>query len=218
MSAIITRNIVEHPSRTYKAIMRAQPMPYMIESQPIHINLAHLQPNELEIAIADFGHSHWLHHHTKEEVQPAGLRAPEVILGYPWNQAVDIWSVGCLVAELLSGSPLFMLAIFSKVWSMDEDHLAQMTDVVGEGFPGDMLDKSRHRSKYFKEDGSFIHSAIPRTPNWPLRRCLAEEPSSIRNDEQEVDAAVHFLRRCLRLQPESRATAKELAEDPWLNQ
>jgi serine/threonine-protein kinase SRPK3 len=31
------------------------------------------------------------------EVQPLELRAPEVILGYPWSTPIDIWSVGCLV-------------------------------------------------------------------------------------------------------------------------
>jgi serine/threonine-protein kinase SRPK3 len=32
-----------------------------------------------------------------EQAQPVLLRAPEVILGYPWSTPVDIWSVGCLV-------------------------------------------------------------------------------------------------------------------------
>lgn len=35
-------------------------------------------------------------------------------------------------------------------------------------------------------------------------------------DDVEVDAAVRFLRRCLQLNPEKRASAKELVDDPWL--
>jgi hypothetical protein len=34
------------------------------------------------------------------EAQPVLLRAPEVILGHPWSQPVDIWSVGCLVGHI----------------------------------------------------------------------------------------------------------------------
>ena len=31
-------------------------------------------------------------------VQPVQLRAPEVILGYPWAEPIDIWAIGCLVS------------------------------------------------------------------------------------------------------------------------
>lgn len=31
-------------------------------------------------------------------------RAPEVILGCPYDAKIDIWSVGCIVAELWTGS------------------------------------------------------------------------------------------------------------------
>ena len=32
-------------------------------------------------------------------VQPVQLRAPEVILGYPWAEPIDIWAIGCLVSS-----------------------------------------------------------------------------------------------------------------------
>lgn len=35
-------------------------------------------------------------------------RAPELMLNQQnYSQAVDTWSVGCVIAELLTGSPLF---------------------------------------------------------------------------------------------------------------
>ena len=35
-------------------------------------------------------------------------RAPELIFGSTeYNQAIDVWSVGCVIAELLVGQPLF---------------------------------------------------------------------------------------------------------------
>lgn len=34
--------------------------------------------------------------------------------------------------------------------------------------------------------------------------------------EEEMQPAENFLRRCLRLVPDDRATAKELIDDPWL--
>jgi serine/threonine protein kinase len=35
-------------------------------------------------------------------------RAPELILGSTnYNSAIDIWSIGCVLAEILNGKPLF---------------------------------------------------------------------------------------------------------------
>jgi mitogen-activated protein kinase 15 len=34
--------------------------------------------------------------------------APEIVLGSNWySKAVDMWSVGCILGELLTGRPLF---------------------------------------------------------------------------------------------------------------
>ena len=34
-------------------------------------------------------------------------RAPEILLAQPYGPAVDIWSAGCVVVEMLTGAPLF---------------------------------------------------------------------------------------------------------------
>lgn len=40
--------------------------------------------------------------------QPCRYRAPELLLGAArYTEAVDMWAVGCIMAELLRGSPLF---------------------------------------------------------------------------------------------------------------
>lgn len=33
--------------------------------------------------------------------------SPEVLLGLPFNQSIDIWSIGCILFELFCGEPLF---------------------------------------------------------------------------------------------------------------
>jgi dual specificity tyrosine-phosphorylation-regulated kinase 2/3/4 len=40
-------------------------------------------------------------------VQSRYYRAPEVILRIPYSEKVDIWSLGCILAELYTGEPLF---------------------------------------------------------------------------------------------------------------
>lgn len=34
-------------------------------------------------------------------------RAPEIILGLPFSEAIDMWSLGCVIAELFLGWPLY---------------------------------------------------------------------------------------------------------------
>ena len=40
-------------------------------------------------------------------IQSRFYRAPEVILGLPYSTSIDVWSLGCIVAELYTGYPLF---------------------------------------------------------------------------------------------------------------
>ena len=35
------------------------------------------------------------------------FRAPEIILGLPFDEAIDMWSLGCVAAELFLGWPLY---------------------------------------------------------------------------------------------------------------
>jgi serine/threonine protein kinase len=41
------------------------------------------------------------------QTHPRFYRSPEVILGLPYDCEIDMWSFGCILAELLTGYPLF---------------------------------------------------------------------------------------------------------------
>ena len=57
----------------------------------------------------DFGSSCFTTDQLSSYVQSRSYRAPEVILGLPYGQKVDVWSLGCILAELLSGYVLFQV-------------------------------------------------------------------------------------------------------------
>ena len=40
-------------------------------------------------------------------MQSRFYRSPEVILRIPYTEKVDMWSLGCILAELFTGEPLF---------------------------------------------------------------------------------------------------------------
>lgn len=40
-------------------------------------------------------------------IQSRFYRSPEVLLGMPYDLAIDMWSLGCILVEMHTGEPLF---------------------------------------------------------------------------------------------------------------
>jgi dual specificity protein kinase YAK1 len=60
------------------------------------------------VKVIDFGSaSHVSKTVCNTYLQSRYYRAPEIILGLPFCEAIDMWSLGCVVAELFLGWPLY---------------------------------------------------------------------------------------------------------------
>lgn len=59
------------------------------------------------IKLIDFGTSMHAHETAFDYIQSRYYRAPEVIMGHPYCLSIDMWSIGCVLAELYLGLPLF---------------------------------------------------------------------------------------------------------------
>jgi serine/threonine protein kinase len=66
-------------------------------------------PCRCEVKVIDLGSSCFITDHLSSYVQSRSYRAPEVILGLPYGQKIDIWSLGCILAELATGYVLFQV-------------------------------------------------------------------------------------------------------------
>lgn len=65
-----------------------------------------------EIKVIDLGSSCFETDNLFLYVQSRSYRAPEVILGLPYDQKIDIWSLGCILAELHTGDVSSHLILF----------------------------------------------------------------------------------------------------------
>ena len=81
-------------------------------------------PRCASIKLIDFGGATYEHEHKSSVVNTRQYRAPEVILGLGWSFPSDIWSVGCILAELYCGDLLFAT-------HDDMEHLALMERRLG---------------------------------------------------------------------------------------
>ena len=63
--------------------------------------------NKSGIKVIDFGSSCFIDKRVYTYIQSRFYRAPEIILGVPYTNSIDLWSFGCILAELYTGYPLF---------------------------------------------------------------------------------------------------------------
>jgi len=79
-------------------------------------------------------------------------RAPEVILGAKLTKKIDIWSLGCIIYELITGDFCFDVDRNPAGGiSRDEHHLQLMMELLGD-FPKDVLDEGKKSNKFFGSD------------------------------------------------------------------
>ncbi|KAM9842559.1 homeodomain-interacting protein kinase 2-like [Aulostomus maculatus] len=78
------------------------------DMKPENIMMVDHVRQPLKVKLIDFGLAFQVSaSHIGAELQTLWYRAPEILLGAPFNEAIDVWSLGCIAAELLTGIPLF---------------------------------------------------------------------------------------------------------------
>ncbi|VDN57035.1 unnamed protein product [Dracunculus medinensis] len=76
--------------------------------KPENIMLVDPTNQPFRVKVIDFGSaSHRSKAVTNTYLQSRYYRAPEIILGLPFRESIDMWSLGCVIAELFLGWPLY---------------------------------------------------------------------------------------------------------------
>lgn len=183
-------------------------------------NILLKQPGRSGIKVIDFGSSCYEHQQMYSYIQSRYYRAPEVILGARYSPAIDMWSLGCIVAELYTGHPLLQ----------GEDEGDQLACIVElRGLP------SRKFLKYCKRERRFIDSSgMPRyctekatadgrtiVTGGLSRKGRYRGPPNSRTIEEAfakkggVELLNDFVLRCLEVNPDERWKPEEALCHPW---
>lgn len=168
-----------------------------------------LDDNLISVKIADLGNACWVNHHFTNDIQTRQYRAPEVLLGAQWGASADVWSMSCMVFELLTGDYLFDPQSGQK-YSKDDDHIAQIIELLG-AIPMQILMTGKWTMEFFNRKGELRN--IQRLKPWGLRDVMKEKYHYSLEDANMISS---FLLPMLDLNPKRRADAGSISNHRWL--
>lgn len=160
--------------------------------------------------VCDFGEARFIRPNGYGvDIQPIQYRAPEVVLGVPWNEKVDIWSVGVMIWDMFEAKKMFHVLDGDHHGDINAHHLAHMIALLGLP-PVDLLQRSNTNipAAYFDRHGYWKGASEISSDS------LEDSEENLRGENKAQ--FLRFVWKMLRWRPEERSSAKELLEDPWL--
>ncbi|CAL0330836.1 unnamed protein product [Lupinus luteus] len=144
--------------------------------KPENILLCTSTVKPAEIKIIDFGSACMENRTVYSYIQSRYYRSPEVLLGYQYTTDIDMWSFGCIVAELFLGLPLFPGA-------SEFDLLRRMIKILGGQPPDYVLREAKNTSKFFKCIGNLqnIGNSESSENGRSVYQALTEEEYEVRD-------------------------------------
>ncbi|PBK77121.1 kinase-like protein [Armillaria solidipes] len=209
------------PSSPTSLSTQIPPSPPRIETsqapQPMDIPSVHPSdasplPPPLSIKIADLGNATPSKKHYTEDIQTRQYRAPEAILGRKdWDVTADIWSVACVVFELLTAEYLFDPQGQGELFTKDDDHMAQIIELLGD-FSLEAKMGGKYSRELFDHTGAlrYIRSLKP----WPLKRVMMEK---YLYTDRDATLLCDFLEPMLVVDMKQRSHARDMIDHRWLD-
>eukprot|EP00112_Aurelia_sp_Birch-Aquarium-sp1_P011169 Seg2353.3 transcript_id=Seg2353.3/GoldUCD/mRNA.D3Y31 product="Serine/threonine-protein kinase PRP4" protein_id=Seg2353.3/GoldUCD/D3Y31 len=109
--------------------------------------------SKLTLKLCDFGSASSV---TENEITPYLVsrfyRAPEIIIGRPYDIAIDSWSVGATIAELYTGKILFP-------GKTNNEMLKLMMELKGK-ISNKLLRKARFKDQHFDDNFNFLYTEV----------------------------------------------------------
>lgn len=172
------------------------------------------------IKVIDFGSSCYEHQRVYTYIQSRFYRAPEVILGSKYGMPIDMWSLGCILAELLTGYPLLP--------GEDEfDQLACIIELLGMP-PPKLLEQSKRAKNFINSKGYPRYCTMNTLPDGTVvltgglsrrgkvrgRPASKEWTTALKGCDDPM--FIDFLKKCLEWDPALRIQPSTALRHPWL--
>eukprot|EP01134_Creolimax_fragrantissima_P001985 CFRG1985T1 len=158
-----------------------------------------------DVKVIDLGSSCYQHETLYSYIQSRFYRSPEVILGLPYDTSIDMWSFGCILAELYSGYPLFP-------GENETEQLSYIMEICNTP-PAYVVAASTRKATFFEENGKPKISANSKGKiHYPNSKTLGNVLKC--RDQNFMD----LLQRCLTWDSKERITPAEAMRHPFFDQ
>jgi len=160
-------------------------------------------PTKSGIKVIDFGSSCFEDERVYTYIQSRFYRSPEVILGHSYDTAIDMWSFGCILAELYTGYPLFP-------GENEVEQLACIMEIFGVP-PMKILDGAPRIKMFFDSSGN--PRLVPNSRGKIRKPGAKELQSVLRTSEGKF---VDFLLGCLQWDANQRYSPEDALQQEWI--
>ncbi|PVU91696.1 hypothetical protein BB559_004031, partial [Furculomyces boomerangus] len=149
-------------------------------------NIMIVNKDSMDIKIIDFGSATFESGSCFSYIQSRFYRSIEVVMGIPYTCRIDMWSLGCIVAEMFLGLPLFPA-------SSEHDLLIRVFKLLGVPVSG-MVDSMPHekKQKYFVRNHScnnmgYDYYPRPESENSHIERYINIMPHTVANARKSLN-------------------------------
>mmetsp|Transcript_25056 Transcript_25056/g.43256 ORF Transcript_25056/g.43256 Transcript_25056/m.43256 type:complete len:359 (-) Transcript_25056:1936-3012(-) len=207
LHAVIRASILEEIHKQYIMYQLLKALKFMHSAELLHRDLKPsnlLLNSECQLKVADFGLARSIAALNNESgaapvmtdyVATRWYRAPEILLGSTkYTKGVDMWSVGCILGELLGGKPMFpgtsTLNQLDKIMEITGRPTRDDVDAIKSPFAATMID------------------SLPPTQQRSLRDMFP----------QASPDALDLMKKLLVFNPDKRITAQQCICHPYVVQ
>lgn len=164
-----------------------------------------LDPRTDTLKVIDFGSSFFEdRRRNRYPIQSSFYRSPDVIIGMPQTTAIDMWSLGCILYELDTGSPLFAL---------DDERDIFMSQMELFGLPSESVLNKSHKEfkkRYFYSNIFKFSCDTKGVKHPPGSMSISNKCKS------KYPLFLDFISKTLSMDPNKRITPQDALIHPWI--
>lgn len=175
-------------------------------------NIVFKSEGSKNVKVLDFGSATFIDDNDYDYLQTRPYRAPEISFGCKFDFTADIWSLGCIVYELMTSKVLFN-------YQTIQENLAKAF-AINKSYATDLFADGSKKKKYLTPNGLIcLETTASRRDMKEFQVIVPKLEFDFLQEFKKYNydgAVADFIEKCLSLDPLSRLTVEEALEHEFI--